>query len=236
MENKLILNSGKTSVIIFRTKQSKAVIQGDIQLDNTKITIANQTKFLGIYLDKFLDRKHHVEMVSQKLNSICYGIRVVGRYMSQKVLKMIYCANFESVMRYGLIFWGRSTMANNIFIIQKRVLRVLKGMGFNDSCRGIFKSFGILTFYGLYIYECLMFFFKNKQMFNPQISHGYSTRTRNINYPIHRLTLTEKSPKHMCLKLFNNLPDNFKIINSVKQFKFQIKKLEPHSIQDYVRY
>ena len=113
--------------------QLKAIIQGDSQVDNSNITIVEQTKFLGIYIDQFLDWKHHIEMISQKLNSIRYGIRVIGKYMNEKVLKIIYFANFESVMKYGIIFWGQSGMANNIFIIQKRALRIIKGMGLADS-------------------------------------------------------------------------------------------------------
>lgn len=72
-----------------------------------------------------------------------------------------------------------------------------------------------------------------------QVLHGYNTRTLNVNYPIHRLTLTEKNPCYMCLKLFNYLPANYKMITSQKLFKNCIKKylleLEPYSLHDYCK-
>lgn len=57
-----------------------------------------------------------------------------------------------------------------------------------------------------------MFFFKNRQNFELQLFHEYNIRTLNVNYPIHRLTVTENKPCYMCLKLFNHLPSNYKTI------------------------
>ena len=131
-----------------------------------------------------------------------------------------------------------SSFIKKIFVTQKQALRIVKKMAFIESCRNVFRACGILTVYGLYIYECLVFFFKNRNMFDLQISHNYNTRTLNVNYPSHRLTLTEKNPCYSCLKLFNKLPNNIKCINSLKLFKIRVKQLlvnlEPYSISDYV--
>ena len=149
----------------------------------------------------------------------------------------MYFANFESVMKYGIIFWGRNGLIEKVFVAQKRVLRSIKKMKFRDSCRGIFRNEGILTVHGMYIYECLIFFFNNKDSFNMQTYHGYQTRTLNVNYPGHRLTLTERNPCYMCIKFFNHLPDNYKDIESQKIFKMSIKQmlidLEPYSLNEY---
>lgn len=112
-------------------------------------------------------------------------------------------------------------------------------MGSRESCRGVFSGNNILTVYGLYIYECLMFFIKNRQNFRYE-RHNYSTRSLNLPYPSHRLTLTEGSPYYRCIKFYNRLPDRIKSIESVDDFKRCIRglllKIEPYSIVEYLEY
>lgn len=236
--NKLILNKNKTNILLFRTKQLKVNKPHSIALGKSDIELVEHTKFLGIYLDEFLNWSQHINLLIPRLNSVCYGIRVIGKYMSEKTLKIIYYANFESILKYGIMFWGSNSLTEKIFIVQKRALRILKKMNFNESCRNVFKECGILTVYGVYIYECLLFFFKNRNMFELQTFHEHHTRTQNVTYPIHRLTLTEKNPNYMCLKLFNNLPNTIKCINTLKLFKIIVKNLllnlEPYSLEDFI--
>jgi hypothetical protein len=40
-------------------------------------------------------------------------------------LKMVYYSYFHSIMNYGLIFWGNSSYRNNIFRLQKRIIRII---------------------------------------------------------------------------------------------------------------
>lgn len=236
-KNKLIVNKEKTNIILFRTKlcrvEKPTHLTGEERLD-----IVENTKFLGIHINEFLDWSCHINYLSKKLNSICYGIRLVSKYMNEKTLKIMYFANFESIIKYGIIFWGGDSQIQNIFVIQKRLIRIVKKMNYNETCRTVFKSEGIMTVYALYIYECLMFLFVNKDRFNITTHHQHDTRTMSLNYPIHRLTLTEKSPHYMCIKLFNKLPDNVKMIQSQKLFKSHIRKfltdLEPYSINDFL--
>ena len=150
----------------------------------------------------------------------------------------MYFATFQSRLKYGIIFWGGSSQLQKVFVVQKRIIRSFKRMKFRESCRSVFKSEGILTVFALYIFEALIFFFKNRGAFELQTFHKYNTRTLNVNYPIHRLSLTEKSPYYMCLRFYNRLPEGIKAITSQKLFKTAIKKLlidlEPYSIDDFL--
>lgn len=106
-KNKLILNKEKTNAIVFRTKQSTTAKPETFKINDANITVSESVKFLGIYINEFLDWSVHINDTVKKLNSVCYGMRVIGKYMEEKILKMVYLANFESVMKYGIIFWGR---------------------------------------------------------------------------------------------------------------------------------
>lgn len=235
--NKLILNKDKTNVLLFKTKQSNIIKPSQIELNNKELNLMENAKFLGIYINENLNWSFHINKLIKKLNSICYGIRIVGTYMNEKSLKILYYANFESVLKYGIIFWGRDSMTQNIFVIQKRLIRIIKKMSYLQSCRSVFKSLGIMTIFAVYIYECLMFFFRNKNLFDLKPKHEYRTRTLDINYIKHRLTLTEKSPHYMCIKLFNSLPGRLKCITSPKKFKLELRKLlidlEPYNLKEF---
>lgn len=238
-DNKLILNREKTSILLFRTKWSRVEKPEKLTLYNSDIVIAENTKFLGVHLDEFLDWSSHIISLKLKLGKICYGVRVTSSYMNEACLKILYYANFQSVLTYGIIFWGSNSAIEDIFIIQKRILRIIKKMGFRESCRGVFKSCGIMTVYALYIYECVMFFFKNRHMFEHEKLHQYNTRTVSVNYPRHKLSLTEKHPSYACLKFYNLLPNDIKQISCEKLFKNRVRSLlvttEPYSLSDYVK-
>lgn len=239
IKNGFLLNVEKTNVMLFRTKQLQIEPPKKIKIVDDSIDLKNDIKFLGVQIDANLDWSVQVNVVCQKLNKICYSMRVISKYLNETSMRNIYFANFESVARFGIIFWGSNKDINNVFIIQKRVIRLMYDMKYTESCKGIFKSKNICTIIAIYIYECLLFMFKNKQsLFNHNTVHKYDTRTVDINYPIHRLTLTERNPHYMCIRLYNNLPDNFKCIESLGEFKKKLKRylvnLEPYTLSEYL--
>ena len=40
-------------------------------------------------------------------------------------LKSIYYAYFHSVVKYGVIFWGKSLYSGKIFTLQKKIIRIV---------------------------------------------------------------------------------------------------------------
>lgn len=239
--NKLILNESKTKIVMFRTRQLGIDDQTEITIDIANGETTSSTKFLGIIINENLNWSEHVDSLASKLNSVTYAIRTLNKTLNSEAMKVIYHANFESVAKYGIIFWGCCGEFQKIFIIQKRIIRVICGKLFRESCRSVFYQNNIMTIIGLYIYECLMFFFKNRDQFGTNyIPHGFNTRTKNVNYPIHRLQVTENSPQYKGIKFFNKLPDEIKIISGIKKFKREVKKLiikiEPYTVEEYLNY
>lgn len=238
--NRLLLNKEKTNIMLFHTKQNKLVLPSSVTIDNVTLQVSNHSKFLGLVIEEFLDWSEHIGNLCLKLSKVCYAIRVTSKYLNKESLKIIYCANFESLLRFGVIFWGSDSSMQDVFVLQKKVLRVISHMEYRQSCRGVFRTSRVMTVYGLYIFECLMFLFKYRDKFIQRCPHKYDTRTLDIDYPIHRLKLTEKSPYYMCIKLYNKLPINVKRIVTMKNFKKVVKgmiiQVEPYSIGEYLEY
>jgi hypothetical protein len=73
------------------------------------------------------------------------------------MLRNIYFAKFQSVMRYGIIVWGGVSEATKVLKVQKRALRLMPNRRKNESCRPIFKELKIFTVTCLFIFEILCF-------------------------------------------------------------------------------
>ena len=97
-------------------------------------------------LDQSLCWNHHVFELRKKLNravGMLYKLRNLKQDL--QVLKMIYYSLFHSHASYGLCAWG-ATAHNlvNIFLVQKRAIRAIAGLGFQESTSDAFKNLGIL--------------------------------------------------------------------------------------------
>ncbi|XP_044761655.1 uncharacterized protein LOC123318934 [Coccinella septempunctata] len=234
--NGLILNEDKTNVIYFKTSRSRQQTPTTVTIDNKEIKTAKQVKFLGLMLDEHLNWESHIDMITGKLNSTWYSMRIIKKYVDIKTIKNVYHAGFESVLRYGVIFWGQSTDVERVFRIQKGVLRTILGLNRICSCRGHFRSNNIMTLCGLYIYELLIFMFKNSDLFEDLKTK--SLRNENYIYPRHRLTIYEKGCFYTCITVFNALPAELQQVKYFRSFKSKIHdfliRLEPYTIQEYL--
>lgn len=185
-----------------------------------------------------MDWTDHIENLSAKLNKVSYCFRIVLKYLNENAKRTLYFANFEAILRFGIIFWASNSKIQNIFTIQKRVIRIMYKMSYLQTCRGVFRNKNIMTVVALYIFDSVLFFYKNRDRFNTSIQHEHNTRSYNIIYPIHRLTLLEKSAYYMCIKFFNKLPLNIKQTINERMFKKNVKQLlielEPYSVDDYL--
>jgi hypothetical protein len=52
----------------------------------------------------------------------CHAIRIIKPNMSLETLKTVYHSTFNSVINYGLPFWGISPYSKKIFRMQKRIV------------------------------------------------------------------------------------------------------------------
>jgi hypothetical protein len=90
--------------------------------------------------------------VIAKLNSACFAIRALKSFLTIEDLRIVYFGYVHSIIMYGLPFWGNAVNSKNVFIIQKRIIRVIMNVNPKISCRGLFKHFALLfSIYVLFI-------------------------------------------------------------------------------------
>lgn len=222
--NKLHINIGKTCFIKFRTKNK---IDSDLRLniDNINIEHVKDGKFLGVYIDESLSWTKQCAKLCKTLNKFVYMFLKLKYEIPFEALKNAYFTLFESILRYGIIFWGTSSALLEVFKIQKRVLRIIDGKPPLYPCRDIFKRQKIMSLPSLYIYEVLIFF--QRHIFTLEMLypiHDHNTRSSLIRKKRTKLALTDQHLRTKGIDFFNKLPLSIREVIGGPSFKNKLKK------------
>ena len=97
--NKLSLNLAKTKLTLFHTQKKKHLIANDLPMgyiNNFEVVRESVIKFLGIFIDKNLTWKYHIEHVCNKVSK-SIGIMYKSRnILSKRLLKQLYFSFIRS--------------------------------------------------------------------------------------------------------------------------------------------
>ena len=142
--------------------------------------------------------------------------------VSLPVLKLAYYELVQSVLSYGLIFWGRSAHFHKVFIMQKKIIRCMIGAHPRTSCRQIFINLSLLTLPSLYIYLVILTInIKESSFVKINNVHKHDKRNNgNLYQPYSRLGISQNSHIYqgiICLNRFLSLCSDMENFNNFKQ-------------------
>lgn len=240
--NKLVLNPSKTNYIIFRSPQKHIdyekvkIYMNDKLLDRT--TVGN---FLGVLIDETLSWKPHIKHVETKISKTLGVLHRVKFNLDFKTLKTIYYSLIYSYLNYNCIIWGTvpQTYLTRLHQLQKQFIRIIDtNCQPRDHTLPYFKRAKILNVYqiihmniAVYVFKCIKGTNKPykrqfKYYFIPSNEiHDHSTRQQYKPRPIKFTTCFRKFS--ICKQgpdIWNGLPEELKVINSVSYFKTKLKQ------------
>lgn len=205
--NNLKININKTCIMQFRTYRS-ADIDLDIHYETESVEEVESTKFLGIHIDKFCSWKCHVANVCDRLDKFVFALRRLSRISSKAVALTAYHGYVSSILSYGLLIWGNSVDVHKAFLAQKKCVRAVCNVHFQEPCRPLFKSTKVLPLPCMYILQASLFvrehleYFDTNSKFFPR-----STRRRNqIFLPRARKNVFKNNVYSMVIQIYNKLP------------------------------
>jgi hypothetical protein len=137
--NLLTMNFNKTHYVEFRTTNYYQV-KITVQKEHKDISSSTETKFLGLIFDDILSWNQHIDQILTKLCSACYALRNLKHIVPQSALRTLFYAYIHSILSYGIILWGRSSNANKLFILQKKIFRIITNSRVRKSCKEAFKN------------------------------------------------------------------------------------------------
>lgn len=221
--DKLILNNKKTVFINFYLQKP---LPHNMQFIDD-INLSNSTKLLGTYLDSKLSWDLHIEHVCSQLNKAYFGILQLKSTLDESGLLNTYYALAYSHMSYNVMCWGNAKNRDRVFICQKRILRLIFNMGYNESCRIVYKDKKILTTPCIFMLKCLCYIKKNMDLFVKRNNyHLYNTRHGDLlSIPKHLTTAFKHAPHYNCIILYNNLPQEIRMITQYNRYKNAVKRL-----------
>lgn len=225
--NMMKINTTKTKIMLFKTT-ARCKDNMDIEVDNVKIELVREVKFLGINIDEFLNWKKELAALDSSISSACYALRTVRDEVSINHLKMVYYALIESKLRYSIQFWGNSYHYNwhRAFVLQKRAIRTIVRISQRDTCRPFFKELGILTVPSLYVLVLLTNL--KKYIYDYETGDDRLAREKSRRKDLgHRIIpafeIVRHGPQCQAVKIFNKLPLDLKSILYTSSFKARLK-------------
>ena len=151
--NKLSLNIKKTHYMIFTS--SKKVDKVNIEIDGHPIGQVDDTKFLGVFIDKKLTWKKHINYIKGK---VARGIGILTKarsLLNTKALKTLYHSFIYPYFSYCNHVWGcvKNKVLEKLIRLQKRAVKIITFSKYRDSPDPLFEKNGILKLTDINIYS-----------------------------------------------------------------------------------
>ena len=138
----ILLNSGKTELILFRSENKNITKNMTFRISGQKINIICKTKHLGLIFVEHLTFNYHLENLKLKLNRANCLLSKIKYFVNFPLLRTIYFALFDSHIRYGCQIWGQnqSKIVEVIERTQNKALRILNFKCLRESVHYFYKE------------------------------------------------------------------------------------------------
>ena len=138
--NRISLNASKTEIILFRPKTKTITKHLNFRINGQKVNIVKQTKYLGIYLDEHLTWNFQFDQIKSKLRRSCDLLSKLRYFTKTELLRTVYFAIFDSILRYAIQVWGqhRNQTIEEIEQIQEKTIRILSFKPKNEPTNPLF--------------------------------------------------------------------------------------------------
>ena len=115
--------------------------------------------FLGIYLEKHLTFKQHINFLCSSISRCIFSINRVKHILPLKALKSLYFALIQSRLQCCIAAWGNSNHVQTLLLIRKRAIRIINNKNYRHHTDPLFKANKILKITDLYKYHVSSFMY-----------------------------------------------------------------------------
>ena len=143
--NRISLNASKTELIIFRDPRKKINEELKFKINGKKLVPCKSVKYLGVFIDCFLNWNTHLISLSKKLSRAAGMLSKIRHYVDWSTLHMVYYGIFSSIMYYGSQIWGQlNHITKKVQILQNKALRIMHFQPPRTSATQLFKISQVL--------------------------------------------------------------------------------------------
>ena len=228
-QNKLTINHKKTQFIVFSYR--KNIVMRDIKFGSDLIKQTNSTKFLGIQIDEHLKFDKQINSLCNKISKTVGILFKLNKFMPINILKTLYDSLILPYLSYGIEIWysAPNYLTNRVEILQKKAIRAINNLPFNDHTHAYFRDMRLLKLGDLYLLNLMTDMYRRVgsgevSVDSIPIAHQHDTRNRNqyINPRFNR-TSTQNSFLYQQIIKWNAVPLNIKECSDKTKFKIKLK-------------
>ena len=232
--NKLRLNISKSTYLIFQNR-SVSIDMPPVILDGAQLVRVRSTKFLGVFIDEYLNWKCQINSVITKLSRFCGILYRIRNNLTPEALISIYYTLCYPHFLYCVSIWACTwpSFVKPLQIAQNKIFRCIFYKKKFDSTHDVLSTYKFLNFSSIHKYSLLLHIYKclTQQGGTPyyKIVHtSHNTRSNNVNLisPQYRTVLFNNSMFCSGPSIWNCLPVDIKsLVNcgSLSQFKRSLK-------------
>ena len=165
-----------------------------------------------------LQQKYQVVGLLFRLNNI----------LPVETLVTLYSTLLVPYLLYGIEIWHGALRENQdrIFKLQKKAVRAINSLGYNQHTNEFFKSMEILKVNDIFKQRLLIYMFKNQNFATHSDHHSYNTRNRqDLVIPRFNRSRTQCSYLYQGMLLWNSIPSDIRSLQYEGSFKSAIKDL-----------
>ena len=192
------------------------------------------TKFLGVFIDKNLNWRVHINHIRTKISKIIGIIYHSRSCLSLNSLKLLYNSLIYPYLQYGILVWGNASNVhlNKLFVTQKRAIRVITNSPFLAHTHNLFKNNKILKIHDIYKLEVTKFVWNQLRYDLPLINftfvanyHDYNVRNRlDLRPPNARLKVRKMCISYNGCVIWNTVPDRIRDSLNINTLKIHYKR------------
>lgn len=234
----LSLNIKKSTFLTFSITKADEPPLNRIYFNNQLnfIEKRNSVKYLGVMVDNHLKWNIHTEFISSKLRKLIHKFYLIRDIFTRDILKNIYTALVESVLRYGIRSWGGlyNSGLKVLQTMQNYIIKVAFKKEKQYSTDSLYRDTKLHDIRSLYIINSIIFIHKSNDI--QFINHKHGTR-KKINQEViiskNNKQLCQRNGNYFAKKFYNSLPLEIRNLSNRKTYIKTVKTYVNNNISKF---
>ena len=171
---KLSLNIDKTNFMLFMPK-SFSHYTDHIVINQTRIQVVKETKFLGVIIDNKLKWSAHITYISKKIFKGIGIILKARKVFNMETLLSMYHTFVYPYLSYCIHVWGKAynTHLNDLIVLQNKAMRKISGVPPRKNIDQFYIENNILIVKHIYSYNIGLFMYEYVNNMTPDVFDNF---------------------------------------------------------------
>lgn len=238
--NKLILNSKKTKVIVFRSRGKSIPETNEVlNIAGDSLEIVSNTTFLGLHLNEHLNWKNHMIDLQTNIRQKLAIVSKVKKQLHYTALLKIYHSLINGKVKYCISSWcfGNKTVRNTLQRTCNNFFRMIFGLRWTQSVVPLFYLYKIPTITHLLVRELANIMHKYHSGTLPSSLCSFFTKTTlnvrtrsgsEVSRSSFKNTLSQQAISFRAIQVWNMIPNHIKFKENTDPDSI-IKNLRPQN-------